>query len=98
MTPARRSPRTIRPLVLAAALAFGAPAAIAAPNAQLVASVQQRLDVSGFADVDAGTLSTRQVAALHMQLQGRAPRHGRPWIETRQKVKAILRWDPPRRD
>jgi hypothetical protein len=97
IAPRKGTARMIRPLVAAVALALAAPA-VAAPNAQLVASVQHRLDHLGFADVDAATLSTRQIAALHMELQGRALGYGAPWIETRQKVKAILRWDPPDRE
>lgn len=86
----------IRPILLAAAMALALPAAApAAPNAQLVASVQSRLNFLGFQDVDAALLSTRQIAALHMQLQGRALSYGYRWIDSRQKVKAILRWDPP---
>jgi hypothetical protein len=88
----------IRPLLICAALAVAPLPAVAAPNAQLVASVQNRLDFLGFRDVDASTLTTRQIAALHMQLQGRALSFGPRWIESRQKVKAILRWDAPRRE
>lgn len=69
--------------------------AIAAPNAQLVASVQQRLDRIGFDSVEADRLTTRQIAALHMQLQGRAVAFGPQWIKTRQKVSVILGWDEP---
>ena len=79
-------------LALAAALAATTPA-VAAPNAQLVASVQHRLDALGFRDVDARTLTTRQIAALHLQLQGRALSYGPRWIDTRAAVRAILRWD-----
>ncbi|PWJ21973.1 hypothetical protein [Jannaschia seohaensis] len=87
----------IRPLLLAISLTAPLPV-MAAPNAQLVASVQVRLDQLGFSDVDAALLSTRQIAALHTQLQGDALAFGPDWIRTRQKVKAILRLDPPRRD
>lgn len=80
-------------LALAAALAIGTPV-VAAPNAQLVNSVQQRLDILGFRDVDASTLTTRQIAALHLELQGRAMSFGGfNRINTRQKVKVILGWD-----
>ncbi|UWQ18565.1 hypothetical protein [Jannaschia sp. M317] len=84
-------------LVLAAFLA-GLQPAMAAPNAQLVASVQHRLDALGFAAVDAGQLSTRQIAALHMQLNRRSFTPGPRRWDTQQKVKVILRWDPPRTD
>tara|TARA_R110002012_G_scaffold34960_1_gene100391 strand:- start:655 stop:927 length:273 start_codon:yes stop_codon:yes gene_type:complete len=80
-------------LILVAALAVATPV-MAAPNAQLVASVQQRLDILGFRDVDAGTLTTRQIAALHMQLQGRAMDFGGfRRMNTRSRVKVILSWD-----
>ncbi|MEL6587205.1 MAG: hypothetical protein AAFY65_10030 [Pseudomonadota bacterium] len=82
-------------LALITALAIGGPSA-AAPNAQLVASVQNRLDRIGFTQVDARTLSTRQIAALHMELQGRAfSRFGPGFLRTREKVKVILGWDAP---
>ena len=55
-----------------AALLAAATPAIAEPNAQLVASVQQRLNYLGFMEVDARTLSTPQIAALHLELDGRA--------------------------
>jgi len=87
----------IRPLLLAVTLAAPLPVQ-AAPNAQLVASVQSRLDRLGFTEVDASALSTRQIAALHLQLQGQALSFGPNWIRTRQDVKAILRLDPPRED
>ncbi|SFJ09205.1 hypothetical protein [Jannaschia pohangensis] len=79
--------------LLVAVTLGGAPAA-AAPNAQLVASVQHRLNVFGFDHVDAATLTTRQIAALHMQLQGRAGSlYGANYIRTRQRIQVILGWD-----
>lgn len=76
------------------ALLIATTPSVAAPNAQLVASVQQRLDYLGFADVDAGTLSTSQIAALHLQLDGRAMDFGGfTRMRTRQRVKAILGFD-----
>lgn len=84
-----------RALAAAMVVSLAAAPAIAAPNAQLVASVQQRLNKMGFSAVDAGLLSTRQIAALHMQLQGGAPSFGPEWVTTRQKVTVILGWDTP---
>lgn len=78
-------------LALAAVLAAGP--VVAAPNAQLVSSVQMRLNTLGFGAVDASSLSTRQIAALHMQLQGRNMAFGIPQMDTRQKVRVILDWD-----
>ncbi|MFO6464540.1 hypothetical protein ACK8OR_09110 [Jannaschia sp. KMU-145] len=65
----------------------------AAPNAQLVQSVQTRLNTLGFGAVDAGSLTTRQIAALHMQLQGGTMEFGIPQMDARQKVRVILGWD-----
>lgn len=80
----------MRALLIAALLAATSPA-IAAPNAQLVRSVEHRLAVIGMRDVDVSTLNTSQVAALHMKLQGRyADFHRR--IRTQQEVKVILGW------
>ncbi|CTQ48333.1 hypothetical protein [Jannaschia donghaensis] len=83
----------MRSLILALALAVATPA-VAAPNAQLVASVQQRLNYLGFRGVDARTLTTRQIAALHMQLQGRNLDFGGVRrMNARSQVKVILGWD-----
>lgn len=80
-------------LLLALLLAATVPVQ-AAPNAQLVASVQQRLDRVGFPDVDAATLSTRQIAALHLELDGRAMDFGGfARLTTQQRVRVILGWD-----
>ncbi len=80
----------MRALLLIAALAVATPA-LAAPNAQLVASVQQRLNLLGFRGVDAGELTTSQIAALHLELQGRAMSIGGfNRMNTRQRVKVIL--------
>lgn len=64
------------------------------PNAQLVTSVQHRLDLLGFREVNARTLTTRQIAALHLQLDGRplGPA-GLFGSEARQRVRIILGWD-----
>jgi hypothetical protein len=83
----------MRALALACLLALAPLGAAADPHPQLVASVQHRLDMLGFRQVDADRLSTRQVAALHMQLRG--ARFGPDYIRARQRVRAILRWDPP---
>ncbi|KIT15358.1 hypothetical protein [Jannaschia aquimarina] len=85
----------IRTILVVLATALVSPA-WAEPNSQLVASVQQRLDRLGFDGVDARQLSTRQIAALHMRLQG--PTFGGfgfndRWMKKRREVKAILRWE-----
>lgn len=100
-----------RPLALALLAALAAPIAAVpsparaqapaaaearAPHPQLVRSVQHRLNRIGFRDVDARTLSTRQIAALHMRLQG--PIFGgvgldNRWINLRSEVRRILLWE-----
>lgn len=84
----------LKPLVTAAGLSFAvlATPVAAAPNQQLVTSVQHRLNVIGFSKVDAGTLSTSQIAALHTRLQGNYT-FGLNRIRTQQAVKVILDWD-----
>ncbi|MGB3408925.1 MAG: hypothetical protein WBA67_15695 [Jannaschia sp.] len=68
----------------------------AAPNAQLVASVQHDLDAFGYSQVDAGTLSTRQIAALYLHLGTRRPSiTGLSRLRTRQRIDVILGWDAP---
>ena len=82
----------MRGLLVALALSLATPA-VAAPNAQLVASVQSRLDRAGFAHVDAGTLTTRQIAALHLQLSNRQVSGGFHGLDMRGKIEVILGWD-----
>ncbi len=65
------------------------------PNAQLVRGVQYNLDFLRFEHVDARTLTNRQIAALHLEFQGRAVSFGRKFFRTRQTVKVILGWDAP---
>lgn len=85
----------LRALALLAALAAAAPAAAqgAAPNRHLVSNVQHTLNVLGFREVDAASLTTRQLAALHLNVAPKAPGYGAQWIRLRQDVKVILGWD-----
>jgi hypothetical protein len=81
--------------ILAAAglsLAVLATPVLPAPNQQLVTSVQHRLNVIGFSKVDASTLSTSQIGALHLRLQGNYT-FGLNRIRTQQDVKVILNWE-----
>ncbi len=64
----------------------------AAPNQQLVNSVQHRLNILGFSHVDAGELTTNQIGALHLRLQGNYT-FGLNRVRARQEVKVILEWD-----
>lgn len=85
----------IRAILIITALGLAAPV-YADPNPQLVASVQSRLNWLGFRNVDARTLSTRQVAALHLKLQG-SNTGGFGFSNNRQRlrseVRTILRWE-----
>lgn len=67
----------------------------ARPNAQLVRSVQYKLDVLQFGHVDARRLTNRQIAALHLELTDQPVVFGRGFIRTRQKIEVILGWDAP---
>jgi hypothetical protein len=88
----------IRAALLALGLSLGANAAGAQEagltrHTQLAASVQHDLNVLGFGEVDARSLSLRQLAALHTQIDGRLAGLGPRWIDARGRVKAILRID-----
>ena len=77
---------------MALALAFASPA-ISKPNAQLVRSVENRLALWGFGQVDGAALSTTQVSALHLKLTNAPSRFsGRAFI-FKQELKTILGWD-----
>lgn len=65
--------------------------AFAAPNAQLVNSVEQRLSIIGFSKVDGSELSTSQISALHLRLQG-SYEFGLDRVRAQQDVKVILNW------
>lgn len=87
----------MRPAVPLAALLLAiappAPAAERDERAQLEASVQHRLDRAGFEHVDAAALSTRQLAALHMELRSGRLRFGLSRLDTRSRIEVILGWD-----
>ena len=82
----------LKPIMFAAALTFTAAPAFSAPNAQLVRSVEHRLAVIGFDKVDGSTLSTAQIGALHLRLQGNYT-FGLNRIRAQQDVKVILGWE-----
>ena len=83
---------TLTAALIATTAALTTLPATAAPNSQLVRSVEHRLAVIGFRDVDVSTLSTSQVAALHLKLQGPYASTFRR-VRTQQEVKVILNWD-----
>lgn len=82
----------IRIAVVALALAFAGPA-ISKPNAQLVRSVEHRLALWGFGQVDGTALSTAQVSALHLKLTNAPSRFGGRAFIFKQELKTILGWD-----
>ena len=83
--------RAAAALLVAAALAAGCAPAPAGTAPQVVGEVQRMLRETGFGEVDANTLSTSQVAAIYLQLQGRALEPaGLRGVEARQRVRAIL--------
>lgn len=62
-------------------------------SAQLAASAQYVLNRLGYQQVDATSLSTRQLAAIHTQFHGRRLNFGRQWIDSRGRIAVILGWD-----
>ncbi|MEM9795972.1 MAG: hypothetical protein AAF919_05765 [Pseudomonadota bacterium] len=83
----------IRLAVVALALVLATEPAQAEPNAQLVSSVQHRLNILGYQRVDASSLTTRQIAMLHLKLQGPLPGGGFRWMNLRQETQVILNLD-----
>jgi hypothetical protein len=86
----------ITALALAAGMSLAAPlAAETAPrqSAQLAANAQFVLNRLGFQVVDAGSLSTRQLAAIQTQFNNPRLSFGRNWINSRGRMKVILGWD-----
>lgn len=83
--------RALAALGLAAVLSLTAAPVLAKPNAQLVRSVEHRLATIGMRDVDASQLTTQQVGALHLRLQGNFT-FGLNRIRAQQDVKVILNW------
>lgn len=83
-------------LAVIAALCLTAPAfAQTAPrqNSQLAANAQYVLNRLGYQEVDARSLSTRQLAAIQTQFGGNRLSFGRPWINSRGRIQVILGWD-----
>jgi hypothetical protein len=87
----------MRALILIAALAFAAPAA-AAQTSQLALSVQFQLNALGFEEVDASSLTLRQLAAIHTQVDASWPLGGLRALRQRGTVRNILRIDGYRTD
>ena len=66
----------------------------AAPNEQLLQSIEHRLKSWNVGPVDYDRLTTRQAAALHLKLTNAPPRFGQRAFLFRQELKTILKWDP----
>jgi hypothetical protein len=82
----------IRAALLAALIATAAPA-VAAPNEQLLRSIENKLTFWNVGPVDYKALTTSQAAALHLKLTNAPSRFsGRAHI-FRQELMTILRWD-----
>ncbi len=68
--------------------------AVAQQRSQLESLVERRLDILGFGRVDVTSLTSRQLSALHMHLQGRAlDLGGFNRMNARSRVEIILGWD-----
>ncbi|SFR33260.1 hypothetical protein [Litoreibacter janthinus] len=82
----------IRAGVIAALLVLAAPVT-AAPNEQLLRSIENRLVFWNVGPVDYKALSTSQAAALHMKLSNAPSRFSGRSHMFRQELLTILRWD-----
>lgn len=87
----------IRAGLIAALMALATPSH-AAPNEQLLRSIENRLTFWNVGPVDYSKLTTAQAAALHTKLSTAPPRYsGRAHI-FRQELLTILRWDGSERN
>ena len=82
----------IRAALIAGLFALSAPA-VAAPNEQLLRSIEHRLTFWNVGEVDYKALTTSQAAALHMKLSNAPPRFSGRAHMFRQELLTILRWD-----
>lgn len=87
----------IRAALLAALIALTAPA-VAAPNEQLLRSIEHRLAFWNVGEVDYKALTTSQAAALHMKLTNAPSRFSGRSHMFRQELLTILRWDGSERN
>ncbi len=88
----------IRAALLTAALTFAPVAATAAPNEQLLRSIEHRLQFWNVGPVDYSTLTTSQAAALHLRLTNAPPRFSGRASFFRQELILILNWDGSERN
>ncbi|MEP5760827.1 MAG: hypothetical protein ABJ327_16255 [Litoreibacter sp.] len=64
----------------------------AAPNAQLVRSVQNDLNLYGFSNVDAKELTGKQISALYLRFSNSVGLFGAGATRRKQEIKVILGW------
>lgn len=83
----------IRAVVLSGVLALLPVMSVAAPNAQLLRSIESRLQFWNVGPVDYDALTTSQAAALHLKLTNAPPRFSGRAHLFRQELKTILGWD-----
>ena len=83
----------IRAVLIAALLAATPLAVAAAPNEQLLRSIEHRLAFWNVGPVDYLALTTSQAAALHLKLTNAPPRFSQRAFLFRQELKTILQWD-----
>lgn len=82
----------IRAALIAALVTLSAPAS-AAPNEQLLRSIENRLSIWNLGPVDYSKLTSSQAAALHIKLSnGPSPNSGGASF-FRQELRTILNWD-----
>ena len=82
----------IRACAIVALMALTAPVS-AAPNEQLLRSIEHRLAFWNVGPVDYKALTTSQAAALHMKLSNAPSRFSGRSHMFRQELLTILRWD-----
>ena len=87
----------IRAGLIAALLVLASPVN-AAPNGQLLRSIEHRLAFWNVGEVDYKALTTSQAAALHIKLTNAPSRFSGRSHMFRQELLAILRWDGSERN
>ncbi|WP_298258812.1 hypothetical protein [uncultured Litoreibacter sp.] len=82
----------IRAALVSALVVLSAPA-FAAPNEQLLRSIEHRLAFWNVGEVDYSALTTSQAAALHLKLSNAPSRFSGRSSFFRQELLTILQWD-----
>lgn len=84
---------SVRAIFVAAIMATAPMAVAAAPNEQLLRSIEHRLTFWNVGPVDYQTLTTAQASALHLKLTNAPSRFSQRAFLFRQELKTILQWD-----